>query len=243
MSTHGRPASGCPPAPPPPSRRPPCCGCGVVSCSHARLFAVASFEPERWDGKHRFEHWYRNNQVYLITARTRGGTPAFETEAAKGVFRDRFSHYTAKHRFEPRVVSLLANHYYVVGYVPVGIELKEMMRKIHGSVAKLVNDLLQVRLVPFWGDHENRDYFDGCLRDETQLVRTYRYVLRQSVRHGVCADYRKYPHTRVYLTLEESVAFAREHRALMYGVPYARYERHREHRERRLRRGGSGSGT
>ena len=117
-----------------------------------------------------------------------------------------------------------------------------MMRKLHGSTAKLVNDLLEVRLLPFWGDHENRDYFDGCLRDETQLSRSYGYVLRQSVRHRVCRHYRDYPHTRVYLSLEESLAFAREHRALLYGVPYARYERHREHHERRLRRR-SGSGT
>jgi hypothetical protein len=81
-----------------------------------------------------------------------------------------------------------------------------------------------------------RDYFDGCLRDETQLVRSYRYVLRQSVRHGVCRDYRDYPHTRVTRSLEACAAFARERRALMYGVPYARYERHQEHQERRRRR-------
>ena len=198
---------------------------------------------ERWQGRHRFEHWYRDNQVYLITARTRGGAPAFNAEAAKGVFWDRFTHYAGAHGFDPWVVSLLVNHYHAVGYVSVGVALKEMMRKLHGSVAKLVNDLLGVRVVPFWGDGENRDYFDGCLRDETQLVRSYRYVLRQSVRHGICRNYRDYPHTRVYRGLEESVELARERRALMYGVPYARYERHREHRERRERHRRPGSGT
>lgn len=199
--------------------------------------------PEHFQGKHRFEHWYRDEQVYLITARTRHGAPAFETEAAKAVFWDRFTYYAALHRFDPWITSLLVNHYHAVGYINVGVELKEMMRKLHGSVAKLVNDLLEVRLVPFWGDGENRDYFDGCLRDETQLIRSYRYVLRQSVRHGLCVNERDYPHTRVYRSLDDSVAFAREHRALMYGIPYARYERHREHRERRRRRRRSGSGT
>lgn len=199
---------------------------------------------EYFDGRHRFEHWYRDNQVYLITARTRDGAGVFETDAAKEIFWDRFAHYTSAYGFEPWVTSLLVNHYHVVGYVPVGIELKEVMRKLHGSVAKLVNDLLDVRVVPFWGDGENRDYFDGCLRDETQLIRSYRYVLRQAVRHGISRDYREYPHTRVTRTLEECVVFAREHRALMYGIPYARYERHREHRERRARRGRHpGSGT
>ena len=196
---------------------------------------------EYWQGNHRFEHWYRDNQVYLTTARTRGGVVAFESEVAKAVFWDRFTHYATMHGFMPWVVSLLVNHYHAIGYLRVGNELKELMRKLHGSVAKLVNDELEVRLVPFWGDGENRDYFDGCLRDETQLRRTHSYVLRQSVRHGVCRDYRDYAHTRMYLSLEESLAFAREHRALMYGVPYARYERHREHRERRRRRSGSGT--
>jgi hypothetical protein len=64
---------------------------------------------QQWDGKHRFEHWYCDTQVYLITARTRDGAPAFASDAAKAVFRDRFTHYTAMHRFEPWVVSLLAN--------------------------------------------------------------------------------------------------------------------------------------
>src|SRR5687768_10400992 len=107
---------------------------------------------EVWDGQHRFEHWYVDNQVYLITARTRDGVHAFESDAAKGVFWDRFTHYTAMHGFSPWVTSLLVNHYHTVGYVSVGIELKEMMRKLHGSVAKLVNDLLEVRVVPFWGE-------------------------------------------------------------------------------------------
>lgn len=196
---------------------------------------------EYWQGRHRFEHWYRDNQVYLITARTRGGANVFEGDSAKAVFWDRFNHYTAMHGFEPWVTSLLVNHYHTVGYVPVGIELKEMMRKLHGSVAKMVNDLLDVRgmrVVPFWGDGENRDYFDGCLRDETQLIRSYGYVLKQSMRHGACRDWCEYAHTRVTRSLEACVQFAREHRALMYGIPYARYERHREHQEKRRRRKG-----
>lgn len=213
------------------------------------LQAVGNFSrshpstPEHFQGKHRFEHWYRDNQVYLITARTRDGAPVFETEAAKAIFWDRFVHYARLHGFDLWVVSLLVNHYHAVGYLRVGLDLKPMMRKLHGSVAKLVNDVLDVRLVPFWGNAEHRDYFDGCLRDETQLIRSYRYVWRQSVRHGICPNACDYAHTRVYFSLEESIAFAREHQALMYGVPYARYERRREHEARRRRQRPSGSGT
>ncbi|RYG69514.1 hypothetical protein EON77_14640, partial [bacterium] len=105
-----------------------------------------------YQGRHRFEHWYRDNQIYFLTARCRDRFPAFRSEDAKSVFWDRFDHYTAMHGFTPIVTSLLDNHYHTLGYLRVGDALGEMMRKLHGSVAKLVNDTLDERRVPFWHD-------------------------------------------------------------------------------------------
>lgn len=122
-----------------------------------------------FQGKHRFEHWYRGNQIYFITARCRERYPAFATLAAQEVFWDRFDHYTQQHTFTPIVTTLLNNHYHTLGYLRVGTELGEMMRKLHGSVAKLVNDQLPTRHLPFWHDRRHHDYFDGCIRDEKQF--------------------------------------------------------------------------
>src|SRR5215204_4810609 len=113
----------------------------------------SSYTPNvTYQDQHRFEHWYRDNQVYFITARCRDRFRAFESEQAKQIFWDRFNHYTQIHGFEPWVTTLLDNHYHTVGYLNVGKELGQMMRKIHGSVAKLVNDLLPERRLPFWND-------------------------------------------------------------------------------------------
>ena len=43
-------------------------------------------------GRHRFEHWYRDNTVYFINARCRDRFPAFASEEAKAVFWNRFEH-------------------------------------------------------------------------------------------------------------------------------------------------------
>lgn len=99
-----------------------------------------------------------------------------------------------------------------------------MMRKIHGSVAKLVNDILPQRRVPFWRTGHD-DYFDGCLRDQTQFRRSHRYVLMQAVRAGLVRDWRDYPHTRVNLELEHALQRAIELHAFMEEVPYQRYQR------------------
>jgi hypothetical protein len=183
-----------------------------------------------WDRKHLegpdpFQQWYRDNQVYFITARCRDGFPAFACERASGVFWVKFENYALVHQFEPWVATLMSNHYHFIGYATNGMAIGEMMRKLHGSVAKLVNDLLPERRVPFWRDEDGHDYFDGCLRDDDQFVRAYRYTLMQAVRARIVEDWREYPNTRVYVSMEEGLKFARGRRAFLYGVPYKRYER------------------
>jgi hypothetical protein len=186
-------------------------------------------ENEMWDGQHRLEHWYVDNSIYLITARCVDKFPAFRTEEAKAIFWDRADHWSKQYGFVPIVRSLMDNHYHMLGYLKVGTNLGEMMRRIHGSIAKLVNDILTERKVPFWREGHDT-YFDGCLRDELQFRRTYRYVLLQAVRHGIVRDYRDYPHTRVNVELERALKRALELNAFLTDVPYARYEKWRRGR-------------
>jgi len=181
-----------------------------------------------YKGQHRFEHWYRDNQVYFISARCWERFPALASQQAKAIFWDRFDFYTQQALFTPWVTSLVDNHYHVLGYCKTGENLGPMMRKLHGSVAKLANDLLPQRHVPFWGSPGHRDYFDGCIRDEKQCRRAYRYTLTQSVRHGLCRDWHDYPHTHMNVDLEAGVQLALQWKAFLKGVPYKRYQKRRE---------------
>jgi hypothetical protein len=189
-------------------------------------FRKSSYTPnEHFNDQHRFEHWYRDNTVYFITSKVRDGFHAFETDTAKAIFWERFSFYTAAHGFTPWVTTILDNHWHSLGYQRKGEELGEMMRKLHGSVAWLVMKEIDVRHVPFWRGAGHRDYFDGCLRDVLQAVRTYRYTLLQAVRAGIVADWHDYPHTIVNVEMERAVKRAVELNAFLEDVPYARYER------------------
>jgi len=191
----------------------------------------------RWDDSlpskaHRFEHWCVNNQVYIITARCRDQFAAFASESAKLAFWDRFNHYTRQCNFEPWIISLVDNHYHTLGFMHQGELLKTMMQRLHGSVAKLVNDVLESQGLPrrpeFWRNQRGHEYFDGCLRNETQLRRTWRYVERQSERHGICAKWRTYPHTRATISYEHALTLAHERNGFMPDIPYKRYERPRD---------------
>ncbi|HVT89205.1 MAG TPA: hypothetical protein VHD56_10165 [Tepidisphaeraceae bacterium] len=105
------------------------------------------------------------------------------------------------------------------------MDLKTLIQRVHGSVAKLVNDLLPERRTDFWRDTKGREYFDGCIRDEKQARHTFRYVLTQAKRHGILEDYSWYPHTKVNVEVERAVKRALELDAFLEGVPYKRYER------------------
>jgi len=103
-----------------------------------RIIKCSATQRRTHEGKHRFEHWYVDNQVYFITARCAGKYPAFATGETSAVFWDRFDYYTAKYLFTPWVTSLVATHYHLLGYCKDGKILGQLMRRIHGSVAKLV---------------------------------------------------------------------------------------------------------
>ena len=188
-----------------------------------RFRVSTHFAREFTDGRHRFEHWYRDNTVYFITARCRDRFHAFASEEAKLVFWDRFDHWTGVYGFVPWVTTALGNHYHSLGYLKIGENLGPMMQRIHGSVAKLVNDLLPERRVSFWREAGHNDYFDGCIRDELQCPRAHRYTLTQSVRHGLCRDYRQYRHTHVNIDLERGLKRALDLKAFLLDDPYPRY--------------------
>jgi REP element-mobilizing transposase RayT len=179
----------------------------------------SSSQKKFFEGRHRREHWYRDNTVYFLTVRCNDGFPAFASDPAKEIFWHQFEKYAAAYNFDLWICTLLDNHYHAIGYLRYAANLPPMLRKIHGSISKLVNDLLPTRVLPFWSD-----YFDGCLRDEMQYRRAYRYTLHQSVRHGVRGDWHEYAHTRVLKTMEDGLALASKRRAFLAHIPYKRYQ-------------------
>ncbi|NJL31732.1 MAG: hypothetical protein HC898_08920 [Phycisphaerales bacterium] len=181
-----------------------------------------------WNGKHRFEHWYRDNQVYFITARCRDRRACFSTVAACNIFWDRLLHYSDQYQFDLWIVTLMNNHYHLIGYCRQGPNLGPMMQRVHGSVAKLVNDELIPRHVPFWREGRGNQYFDGCLRDEKQLRLAYRYTRLQAVKAGLVPEPEMYAHTRMWLTEDQAVELALARQALLQGVPYKRYQKPHE---------------
>jgi len=186
--------------------------------------AISRSRNRTWKGHLRYVHWLVDNQVYFITARVRDGFPAFAQDDAKRVFWTKFEQYAEQFGFRPWVTSLLDNHYHCLGHLKLGGHLPRFIQRLHGSVAKLLNDLLPKRIERFWRDHAGKEYFDGCIRSEKQARLAFRYTILQSRRAGNHSDWRDYPHTRVNVDLDHAVARASELGAFLDGVPCKRFE-------------------
>jgi REP element-mobilizing transposase RayT len=98
----------------------------------------SSAKKEFYNGRHRREHWYRDNTVYFLTVRCTDRFPAFASEEAKTIFWRQFTKYTSEHHFDVWICTLLDNHYHAIGYLPHGPDLAPMIRKIHAPWQSLL---------------------------------------------------------------------------------------------------------
>ena len=170
--------------------------------------------------RRRVEHWHIDNQIYFITARCRDRLPAFEAEDAKLIFWRQLEIKAAEHGLTLIIASLLNNHYHLLGYLKEGDQLTPLMRGLHGSVARYVNQVTppEKQVKPLFREATGKQYFDGAIRSPKQFDRTFRYIERQGVRHGLCERGEIYRHTRVYVDKERAIKRALQINAFLTGV-------------------------
>ena len=137
------------------------------------------WDHKRLPGPDPFQHWYRDNQVYFITARCRDGFPTFASDAAKAVFWDRFVHYTAMHQFQPRVATLMNNHYHLVLQTPEP-NLSRGMQWLNGTYAAWFN-----RRYNRSGHLFHGRFKAFLIEKETYFAEVLRYVALNPVRAGI----------------------------------------------------------
>lgn len=78
---------------------------------------------------------------------------------------------------------IMANHVHLLFTPKAGISLSQIMKMLKGSTAKEANGILQ-RKGQFW----QKDYFDRYIRDAEHFAKTYRYILNNPVKAGLCEN-------------------------------------------------------
>ena len=170
--------------------------------------------------RHRCEHWHIDNQIYFITARCRDRLPAFRTEAAKAIFWQQLDIKAQAHGFTPIITSLIDNHYHVLGHLREGEQLTPLIRGLHSSVARYINQVTPEaeQVKPLFRMQTGKQYFDGAIRSSKQFIRTFRYIERQGIWHKLCQPGEAYAHTRISVERDRAMKRALRIGAFLYGV-------------------------
>ena len=171
--------------------------------------------------RHRHEHWHIDNQIYFITARCRDRRPAFATEECKQIFWRQYRLKMNAFGMTPIITSLLDNRYHFLAHLRKGDNLTPLMRGLHGSVARYINEVTpeEQQVKPLFREKTGKQYFDGAIRTPRQFRRCFRYIERQCIRHGVAADPDAHPHTIIDVPMDRALKRALQINAFLPGVP------------------------
>jgi len=128
---------------------------------------------------HHPPHIYLDNAWYIISASTLDRVPLLRSERAKAFVRDKLNALIPEFGIALRAWVILDNHYHLLLRTRLGQELPRLLRRLHGSVSRQVNEWDGINGRQVW-----HNYWDTSIRDEAGLWTRFNYVHQNPVKHG-----------------------------------------------------------
>ncbi len=128
---------------------------------------------------HHPPHIYLDNTWYIITATTLDHASFLVSERAKTLVRDTLESLVLEFNITLYAWVILNNHYHLLLKTWRGKDLPRFLGRLHGSTSRQINlwDVATGRQV--W-----HNYWDTCIRTETDLWTRFNYIHNNPVKHG-----------------------------------------------------------
>lgn len=115
----------------------------------------------------------------MISANTRGGSPALASDPAKTSVRDTLRTMVAKYHVVLRAWVILDNHYHLLVKTDKGQELSRFVGQLHGGTSRQINKANGIAHRLLW-----HNYWDSCVRGESDMWTRFNYIHQNPVKHG-----------------------------------------------------------
>jgi putative transposase len=136
----------------------------------------------------------------MVTAGTYRKTPIFNTPDKLGLLQAIITERCSLLGWNLQAWAILTNHYHFIAQAPTdGRDIQALIRSIHSMSAILVN-----RMDGITGRRVWYNYWDTCIRSETEFIARLKYVLHNPERHGVVEDFREYPYSSYLMFAEKN---------------------------------------
>jgi putative transposase len=139
---------------------------------------------------HRPPHVFHNEMIYFITARCitpQGGvTPVTRNDSAlrcyqaKKIFQKCLKIFLAKYEISLYAWVILDDHYHLLLKFKNAEDLAKFVNQLHSMTARLFNKLYKTLGRKIW-----YQYFDHCIRNETDFWKHFNYIHQNPIKHGL----------------------------------------------------------
>ena len=132
---------------------------------------------------HRPPHIVFNNTIYFVTARTVDQAPYFDSNSKKNIFCLCLKAGLLKFQIALYAWVLLNNHYHLLFKIKKGEDLSKFINFLNGKNSFELNKSENTIGRKIW-----YQYWDHCIRDETDFWKYLNYIHQNPVKHGLCKN-------------------------------------------------------
>ena len=129
--------------------------------------------------QHRPPHYYFDQKIYFITARTINKEKFFNTKEKKNILKKIIKEAGDKFQITFYAWIILDNHYHLLLNISQGKLLSAFMKAINGKSAFLLNKIDKTEKRKIWFN-----YWDRCIRNEKDFWIRFNYIHHNSIKHG-----------------------------------------------------------
>ena len=127
---------------------------------------------------HRPPHYYFDDKIYFITAKTIDKKMFFDNDEKKNILKNIISETSSLFHVKIYAWTILDNHYHFLVYILKGQDLSDLIGKINGKSSFMLNKIENVQQRKIWSN-----YWDTCIRTEKDFWMRFNYIHHNCVKH------------------------------------------------------------
>ncbi len=146
-------------------------------------------------------HFYQNESMYFLTARTINSRDYFNSDEKKKLILSALKIALEECKIGIFAWVILDNHYHCQIRVKYGVDLPKFVQRIHGLSARNLNKSENIRGRKIWWN-----YWDKCLNSEKDFWTHFNYINNNPIKHGFIRNTEElvnYPFSSYYFYLKK----------------------------------------
>ncbi|MEA1935378.1 MAG: transposase [Thermodesulfobacteriota bacterium] len=133
--------------------------------------------------RHQPRHLYVDNQIYFITSHIHNRTFLLDDDSKKDKLLLKIFKFAWENKIELHAWVILKNHYHILCKVSDGRDISRYIGDIHQGFTFEMNEIEEMRGRRLW-----KNYWDWCVRNETDYWMHFNYIHNNPIKHGIVRD-------------------------------------------------------